>query len=130
MTITRDGNGWIDQPGSLLAILNTGIGLSLLFSSPLRTSSPAFRAAKAVMPLDAWGVLFLLGGFVCAIAARHGRWGAALVGAGAGIHTFWTVTLLQSAMLDQRAALTGIVVYGWLALLHLTSAIRLARRAT
>lgn len=129
VTITRDGKGWIDQPGSLLALLNVGLGLSLLYGAPERTSSPAFRVAKAVMPIPGWAFLFIAAGVICAIAARHGRWAAATVGLGAGIHGFWAATLGQSAHQDKHVAFTGVVVYGWLALLHLTTAVRLARRA-
>lgn len=129
MTITRTGRGWIDQPGHLLALLNTALGLSLLFGSPARTSSPAFAVAKAVLPTTAWGLLFITAGLVCARASRHGRPSAVLVGLCAGIHAFWATTLVQAAYQDPHVALTGAVVYSWLALLHFTTAVRLARRA-
>lgn len=129
MTITRTGDRWIDQPGSLLGILNAGIGVSLLVGGPLRTSSPSLAAARALMPMHAWGVVFLLGGIVCLAAHGHGRRGAYAVAVGAGIHAVWAATLIQAAAWDRRAALTGIVVYSWLALLHAVTGIRLARRA-
>lgn len=128
MTITRTGDGWIDQPGSLLGLLNLGLGVVLILGATSRTASPSLAVARQTMPIHAWGVLFIVGGVICLLAHSLGRYGAVLVGAGAGIHTFWTITLLQAALTDRRAALTGIVVYGWLALLHLTTAIRLARR--
>jgi hypothetical protein len=129
MTITRSGSGWIDQPGSLLGLLNLGLGLVLLMGAPSRTASPSLAVARQIMPIRAWGSLFLAAGFVCLAAYHYGRWGAVLVGAGAGIHAFWAGALLQAATHDKRAALTGVVVYGWLAMLHFTTAIRLARRA-
>lgn len=129
MTITRDGQGWIDQPGSLLGILNTGIGTVLIIGSPLRTSSPSLAAARDLMPIHAWGVTFLLGGIICLAAHRLGRRGALAVAVGAGIHAVWAATLIQAATWDQRAALTGIVVYSWIAFLHAVTGIRLARRA-
>lgn len=106
------------QPGRLLALLNLAIGLSLLLGSPTRTSSPSYSVAKALMPIDAWGLLFITGAVVCWTACGLGRRGAVLVAFGAGIHGFWALQLLRAAMWDQRAALTGIVVYTWLAVLH------------
>lgn len=128
MTYTRTGKHWLDEPGALLAVLNLGLGLALLLGDPLRTSSPSFATAKTIMTIDQWGLLFLLGALVCAVAYRCGRWGAVLVGVGGGIHAFWAMGLLQSARWDNRAAIMGIVVYGWIALLHLLTGARLARR--
>lgn len=129
MTITRDGKSWIDQPGSLLGVLNIGLGVVLLIGSPLRTSTPSLAAARDLMPMKAWGGAFLLGGIICLGAHHAGRRGALAVAVGAGIHAVWAATLIHSATWDQRAALTGIVVYGWLAFLHAVTGIRLARRA-
>lgn len=130
MTISRSGRRWIDQPGSLLALLNVGLGVVLLLGDPLRTSAPSFSAAKEIMPIPAWGLLFLTGAAVCAVASRHGSRGAVLVAVGGGIHAFWAAALLQAALRDSRVAFTGVVVYGWVAALHLTTGIRLARRAS
>lgn len=129
MTITRDGTGWVDQPGSLLGLLNLGLGTVLLAGSPLRTSSPSLAAARDLMAIHRWGWMFLFGGVICLLAHRFGRRGAVLVSVGAGIHAFWSFMLVQAALRDPHAALTGFVVYGWVALLHITTGVRLARRA-
>jgi hypothetical protein len=130
MTITKGGHGWIDQPGSLLGVLNLGLGVVLILGAPSRTASPSLAAARAIMPIHAWGLLFMLGGAVCFAAHGLKRRGAVAVGVGAGIHAFWASTLATAALADKRAALSGIVVYGWVALLHITTAIRLARRVS
>jgi hypothetical protein len=128
MTITRDGRGLADQPGVLVGLLNLGLGLVLLFGAPSRTSSPSLAVAREAMPMRAWGLLFLIGGVVCLAAHLHRTRGAVLVGVGAGIHAFWAATLLEAADRDSHAGLTGCVVYGWVAVLHITVAVRLARR--
>lgn len=116
------------RPGALLALLNVSLGVVLLLGGPLRTSAASFDTVKMLLPIPAWGLLFLLGGLICALAADRGRIGAALVGVGAGIHACWAVALLDAAEHNDRAALTGIVIYAWAALLHFTTARRLARR--
>jgi hypothetical protein len=126
--MTHGGRGLVDQPGVLLGLLNLALGLVLIHGAPARTSSPSLAVARDVMPMPAWGLLFLLGGVVCLLAGHLGARGAALVGVGAGIHTFWAAALAQAALDDPRAGLTGFVVYGWVALLHITVAIRLARQ--
>lgn len=129
MTITRSGDGWIDHPGSLLGILNVGLGLALVLGSPLRTASPSLAPARDLMSIHTWGVLFVVGGVICFAAHHLGRRGALAVAGGAGIHAVWAATLIQAATQDDRAGLTGFVVYGWVSLLHVTTGIRLARRA-
>lgn len=129
MTISKDGKGWVDQPGTLLGILNGGLGTVLIVGAPLRTSSPSLAAARDLMPIRAWGLLFCFAGIICFFAHHFGRRGAFAVATGAGIHAVWATTLFQAATWDQRAALSGIVVYGWLSLLHALTGVRLARRA-
>lgn len=129
MTITRDGQGWLDQPGVLLGILNLGLGAVLILGAPSRTSSPSLAAARDIITIHHWGLLFLLGGVICLYAHHLGRRGAFAVGIGAGIHFFWAAALYQAATWDERAGLTGIIIYGWAALIHITTGIRLARRS-
>lgn len=129
MTITRDGRGWLDQPGVLLGMLNVGLGTVLILGAPSRTSSPSLAAARDILTIHHWGLLFLLGGVICLYAHRLGRRGALAVAVGAGVHGFWAATLVQAAVQDERAALTGIVIYGWAGLIHITTGIKLARRS-
>lgn len=116
----------LSRPGLLLAALNAGIGAVLLLAGPTRHTGPAFTTPRELLAIEMWGLLFLIGGLVCALAADHGRFGAVLVGVGAGVHACWAVALLDSALRDPRAALTGVVVYSWCALVHVLTARRLA----
>lgn len=115
------------RPGLLLGALNAGLGLVLLLGGPVRHTGPAFATPRQLLPIDAWALLFLAGGVICALAASLGRQGAVLVGLGAGLHACWAAALLDSARMDPRAALTGVVVYSWVSVLHITTAARLAR---
>lgn len=121
---------WMHRPGTLLSLVNVGLGVVLLLGDPLRTSSPSFASARQLLPIAVWGLLFLVGGIVCACAASIRTHGAVMVAGGAGVHAFWAVSLAAAAKADEHAALTGVVVYAWIALCHLVTGIRLARRVT
>ena len=118
----------LHRPGTLLGLLNLALDVVLVAGGPLRTSSASFATVRALMPAPAWGVLFLLGGLVCLASCRLGRAGALAVGVGAGVHTFWAAALVDAARLDNRAALTGAVVYAWIAYVHIETGARLAKR--
>lgn len=117
-----------DHPGRLLGALNVALGVVLLVGSSLRTSSYSFTVARELMPVAWWGLAFLLGGVACLAATHAGWWGVGALMFGAGVHAFWTGALAAAAVRDTRAALTGVVVYGWLSLLHLLVGVRLAGR--
>lgn len=118
------------RPGCLLGLLNLGLGLVLVLGGPLRTSSPSFAMVRDVMSIHKWGVAFLVGGLVCWAAGSLGRRGAVLVALGAGVHFFWAAALTQAVLDDQRAALTGVIVYSWTTLTHVITGVRLARRVS
>lgn len=126
--MTATASRLLHRPGPLLAILNVGLGLALLLGDPLRTSAPSFMSAREIMPISFWGLAFLVGGLVCALAYRSRMYGPALIAAGAGVHAFWAVSLGTAAYYDNRAALTGVVVYSWTTLCHIVAGIRLAKR--
>lgn len=120
----------LHRPGTLLGGLNIALGLVLLGGSPTRTSSFSFAVARDIAPIRWWGLGFLLGGLLCLWAGNLRHWGVAALMVGAGIHTFWAVAFLTAAIQDNRAALTGIPVYMFLALLHLLTGLRLAQTPT
>lgn len=117
---------WL-RPGALLSLVNLGLGFVLLVGAPERTSSASFAVPKEWLPIQAWGLVFLVGALVCAFAHGLGRRGAIAVALGAGIHAFWATALWQSADADPKAALTGGVVYSWLALCHVVTGYRMSR---
>lgn len=118
------------RPGMMLAVVNVGLGAALLLGGPRRHTSGAFAVPGQLLPIRVWGVLFLLAGAACAVAAVClRRAGAVSVGLGAGLHAAWAAALAGSAVTDPTAALTGAVVYAWIALLHVLTAARLARQA-
>ncbi len=118
----------LDRPGLLLGGLNLALGSVLILGGDLRTSGPSFRQPLMIMPPDAWGLLFAVGGIVCVLAADLGRAGAVAVGLGAGVHAFWSLSLITGAANDERAGLTGCVVYSWITGVHVWTGWRLARR--
>lgn len=131
------------RPAGLLAFLNVGLGAVLVFGGPLRTSSASFETAKSYLPIQTWGVLFLVAGAICFIAAlqrpcsperrageiRRCTIAAVLVGLSSGLHAWWTLSLVQSVQHDDRAALTAVVMCAWAVLCHWIAASRLARLA-
>lgn len=120
------------RPGALLGVLNIALGLVLIVGAPARTSSASFMTAREVMPIQLWGAGFLLIGAGCLVATRLGPWRSWPAVLGCGAHLFWAVALLASAIGDRKAALTGIVVYSWVSIVHGLTGVRLshpARRA-
>lgn len=114
--------------GFFLALLNIGLGWVLIVGDPTRTSAPSFQVARELLPIQVWGLLFLLGGIICAVADRVGRMGAIGVAIGAGVHAFWASALWQAVASDNGAALTGAWVYTWLSVVHVVTGARLARK--
>lgn len=115
-------------PGELVGGLNLGLGLALILGAPERTSGQTYAVAMEVMPAMNWGLVFLLCGIICFAGVHLGRLGAIAVSVGAGLHTFWCLALITSAVSDKHAGLTGCVVYAWTATLHLLAGLRLARQ--
>lgn len=114
------------RPGTLIGLLDVGLGGALVFGAASRTSSLSFATAKQVAPVEAWGLAFLAVGLLLLWALRLDLLGIAAALTGAALHTFWAVAFLAAAIWDGRAALTGIPVYMFVALVHLTVAVRLS----
>ncbi|MGZ4596275.1 MAG: hypothetical protein ACXV3V_05050 [Actinomycetes bacterium] len=116
----------------LLGLIDLALGTALLASPPARTASPSFRVARTALPLHTWGVALVVLGTLLALACSC-RYRVTPVLArvllatssalAAGWHTFWTAALTGAALIDSRAALTGIAVYAGMAALHLRCAL-------
>lgn len=117
------------RPGTIIGVLDVTLGLVLIFGGPARTSAFSFAVAREVAPMRWWGAAFLLVGLAVFWSLRIGRAGVAAAIVGAALHTFWVTTLGYAALLDDRAALTGLPAYGCFAALHLITALRLTGMA-
>jgi hypothetical protein len=53
---------WLLLPSATLA---GWIGLAYIFGDSRRTATPSFRMAQEIAPMQAWGVLFLVGPSPC-----------------------------------------------------------------
>lgn len=115
--------------GLLLAGLNIGLGLVLVLGGPLRTSNAAFDTARAVAPIHVWGAGFLLCGLLSWAVINKPHAGQWLLVLGGSLYTFWGTAFILSALHSATAGLTGIVVYLWLALLHLLAGTGMAHEA-
>lgn len=86
------------------------LGVVFIVQAPSRTSSPAFDAAKVIMPIRVWGLVFLgvaileLVALLLTHTRRHYIW--ALV-VGAGLATFWLVLAIASATQSTLASFSG-----------------------
>jgi hypothetical protein len=80
-------------------------GVALLWQNPVRTSGDAFDAAREVLPMHGWGLLFLAIAALeaLAIVTHHRRLEVVALSIGVGLASFWATLLLLSA-------LTGVVV--------------------
>lgn len=96
------------------------IGLILLLSLPVRTSSPAYRQIKQVGSIHGWGLALLLIGAMLLTASLLHRQITPQLGQiperifaafGAGWTVFWAVTLYQTAHVDERVSYTGAALW-------------------
>src|SRR5690242_8857003 len=81
------------------ALIYAGVGLAFLLQDPARTSSPAFDVAKSLLPIHAWGWVFLavaVAETAALITHRRRAYVLALV-PGAGLAGFWAVIVSSSA---------------------------------
>lgn len=85
------------------------LGVALIESSPQRVSSSSFDAAKAVLPIRAWGVLFAaLAVFLLVGYAMRSRDVTVFVLYVAAIaYASWAFCLIWSAFADEAASLGG-----------------------
>lgn len=118
-----------DFPPDLpLALMDVVIGVILVVASPLRSSAATFRVARALLPMWAWGVYFLVVGLALLAAVvyvwiwsdhnRHppGVWLLRVLSS--ALFTMWALMFLLSGIKDQHAALIGVPVYLYLAYRH------------
>lgn len=101
-------------------VLSLWIGLAYTFGDPIRTQGKSFTAAKAIAPLDVWGLMFLLvAGFLTLAWIIDQREILAVVLFAAGtVYLWWAFLFLQSALQDDRASVVGPGTYLFIAAVH------------
>lgn len=85
------------------------LGVTLLVQGPRRTSTDVFDAAKQLLPIDGWALVFLTVGacMVTALATHRRRPMMWALQAGTGLCTFWAVLLFASAVTNPAASFTS-----------------------
>lgn len=98
--------------------LNSGLGYALGNSS--RTATPTFDAAKAVMPIQAWGVVFLCSGVLClgAFLAQSVDGMAIALWLQGTLHLWWGANFAVQALTHTEASLVAWGPWTMLAVFH------------
>lgn len=118
---------------SILALL---LGVVLLIGGPDRISGPSYTTVVATGGEVVWGVGFLVLSLIFWVCSKIIHWGlfqAYMTAATA--YLLLAVALADAARSLDTAGLTGVVVYGWVAWVHVLAAAsigegRLARKLT
>lgn len=117
----------------VLAVIDLALGLTLVLEPKIRGAGPGLAPARAIAPLAVWGIV--LAGLAL-LAMRRTKLDQVVGGrdrplpwllAAGSWHTFWAVSLLDAAITNHAAPLTGVSAYGGLAILHVLCG---ARRVT
>lgn len=123
MGVTRKAlRALLDDLPVTLAAMDVALGAVLLLGGRSRVSGPGFAAAKLVAPIPTWGAVltFLAIGALYHLWRQHptGMWFVLC----SGWLGFFAATLVRSAVLSHKAALTGIVLFTGMVILHLQAA--------
>jgi len=105
---------------SVLALL---LGMVLLIGGPDRISGPSYTTVVATGGEFVWGVGFLVLALIFWICSKVLQWGlfqAYMTAATA--YLLFAVAFIDAARSIDSAGLTGIVVYGWVAWVHVLAA--------
>lgn len=97
------------------------LGLVFLLQSPLRTTGPAFTAARAIPGgMETWGVVFVVLGCVqFATLATHVRWFITGLVVGSGLVWFWWYLIVKSTLGNDTVSWSGAVWIGFCAAAHI-----------
>lgn len=108
-----------------VVLLHAGVALVMLFGRPERWSSPTFRPAQAVLPIDAWALVFAIVGvgLAYALATRRPILLGRVAAAGAGLCSWWAVLFIVAASESPNAGLLGIVLWLSAACSHVSVAV-------
>lgn len=101
-------------------VLAAVMGLGYLVGDEGRTAAHTFRIVKYLLPMDAWGSIFLLGAVALTAALISNRRGAitAALFFGAVTYTWWSLALLITTLVDPGASANAWAAYGFIAFTH------------
>lgn len=107
-------------PDVPLALMDIAIGLIYLIGPSPRTSAASFYAAKVLLPIRVWGVIFVLVGALVWLTTRrpHRCMTTAVRVLGPTLYVMWALTFLLSALTLHTAAMSGVPSYLYLAYRH------------
>lgn len=108
------------------------LGLNYVFAPEHRLKNPALTAARTVMPVEAWGLVFLILAAVMAVGMlSHNRTGVIIVLCyGAAMYFGWAIFYAASVMLDPRTSLFAPAWPLFVVTAHVASAASLMRGET
>lgn len=103
------------------------LGLTFWFGDQERTNTASFEVVKIVLPVQAWGSIFMLGFVAMSFALTIQMVPAMYISlfVGGAIFTFWAVCFALSAIWIENASLNAWALYALGAYAHFVSASRL-----
>lgn len=118
---------WLLLPSGILA---GWIGIAYMTGDPIRTSTPSFRMAQDIAPMEAWGVLFATGAIALIAAGISGRLNLVAIALfiGGAIYSWWASLFLVTLIVDDHASIVAPGVYYFLAFTHFAGAWRMFTR--
>lgn len=111
----------LDAIATTLAVINVGLGLTLVLGNEARTAGASFERIRSLMPMPWWGFLLVAAGLV-ALACQHGQRPRLMFLAHvvAGVTcSLWAVSFLITAWHNILISGTGVWAYAALAACHL-----------
>lgn len=108
------------------------VGLGYMFAGPERHTSPSFDPARAIMPLPAWGLVFLVGSvtLILTLLLCRARWVAGALLIGGAVYMFWGVCFGVAALTEPQASLAAWAKELGVALAHYYAAHRVMSNGT
>lgn len=113
------------------------VGLSYFLGDPDRTASPSFDFAREIMPIRAWGLVFLAltATKVFALITHNRRVMIVALCAALGAYITWTLFFLASLLdfgigfpwLAPAASITAVWLWGFVSVAHVASLRSLTR---
>lgn len=118
---------WLMLPSAILA---GWIGCAYLFGDPERTSTPSFRMAQDIAPMEVWGILFALGAVALVWSSVAGNFTLVAVALfiGGAIYSWWASLFLVTLLLDDHVSIVAPALYYFIAFAHFAGGWRMYTR--